>query len=114
MTMRLSTSSLAGTARTDVAVGTASEASMFVTTRAAGPRSRSGVIGSAAGAEADLARAVAAVVVETGGGVGTAGGGVGGGGGATGLGWACGATAVALDVGALGPSGLAEPSAAGR
>src|SRR4051794_14082453 len=38
MTMRLSMSSLAGTARTLVAVGTSSEASMFVTTRAAGPR----------------------------------------------------------------------------
>ena len=39
MTMRLSMSSLAGTARTEVAVGTSSEPSMFVTTRAAGPRS---------------------------------------------------------------------------
>src|SRR6478736_9948816 len=39
MTMRLSTISLAGTARTEVAVGTSSEASMLVTTRAAGPRS---------------------------------------------------------------------------
>ncbi len=39
MTMRLSTMSLAGTARTEVAVGTSSEASMLVTTRAAGPRS---------------------------------------------------------------------------
>ncbi len=39
MTMRLSTMSLAGTARTDVAVGTWMLASMFVTTRAAGPRS---------------------------------------------------------------------------
>jgi hypothetical protein len=38
MTIRLSMSSLAGTARTDVAVGTASEASMFVTTRALAPR----------------------------------------------------------------------------
>ena len=38
MTMRLSTSSLAGTARTLVAVGTASEASMLVTTRALAPR----------------------------------------------------------------------------
>ena len=39
MTTRLSMSSLAGTERTLVAVGTPSEASMFVTTRAAGPRS---------------------------------------------------------------------------
>ena len=38
MTMRLSTSSLAGTARTEVAVGTSSEDSMFVTTRAPAPR----------------------------------------------------------------------------
>src|SRR6266536_1264501 len=37
MTTRLSISSLAGTARTDVAVGTSSEVSMLVTTRAAGP-----------------------------------------------------------------------------
>lgn len=39
MTMRLSTISLAGTARTDVAVGTVRLASMLETTRAAGPRS---------------------------------------------------------------------------
>src|ERR671912_2836248 len=38
MTMRLSMSSLAGTARTDVAVGTCRELSMFVTTRAPAPR----------------------------------------------------------------------------
>ena len=38
MTIRLSMSSFAGTARTLVAVGTSSEASMFVTTRAAAPR----------------------------------------------------------------------------
>ena len=38
MTMRLSMSSFAGTARTDVAVGTSSEDSMLVTTRAAAPR----------------------------------------------------------------------------
>src|SRR5919107_2143074 len=37
--MRLSTSSFAGTARTLVAVGTSSEASMFCTIRAATPRS---------------------------------------------------------------------------
>jgi hypothetical protein len=40
MTMRLSTRSLAGIARTDVAVGTSRLASMLVTTRAAGPRRR--------------------------------------------------------------------------
>src|SRR4051812_8583303 len=39
MTMRLSPSSLAGTARTLVAVGTVSEAFMFLTTAAAAPRS---------------------------------------------------------------------------
>src|SRR5829696_860238 len=38
MTMRLSMRSFAGTARTDVAVGTCSELSMFVTTRALAPR----------------------------------------------------------------------------
>ena len=38
MTTRLSISSLAGTARTLVAVGSASEASMLTTTRAAAPR----------------------------------------------------------------------------
>src|SRR4051812_26710348 len=37
--MRLSTMSLAGTARTEVAVGTSSEASMFCTILAATPRS---------------------------------------------------------------------------
>src|SRR5918997_1793535 len=39
MTMRLSDSSLAGTARTEVAVGIDSELSMFFTTRAAAPLS---------------------------------------------------------------------------
>src|ERR671929_836079 len=39
MTIRLSASSLAGTARTLVAVGTVSEAFMFFTTLAAAPRS---------------------------------------------------------------------------
>src|SRR4051794_22941365 len=41
MTVRLSMRSLAGTARTLVAVGTARLASMLTTTRAAGPLSRS-------------------------------------------------------------------------
>jgi hypothetical protein len=41
ITTRLSTSSFAGTARTEVAVGTVRLVSMFSTTRAAGPRSRS-------------------------------------------------------------------------
>ncbi len=57
MTMRLSISSLAGTARTEVAVGTSSEASMLVATALAGPRSgtSSGPVvaaGAAAGATA--------------------------------------------------------------
>jgi hypothetical protein len=39
MTSRLSASSFAGTARTDVAVGTSSDASMFFTTADAAPRS---------------------------------------------------------------------------
>ncbi|CAM5339356.1 hypothetical protein STENM223S_06580 [Streptomyces tendae] len=38
MTMRLSNSSFTGTARTDVAVGSSSEAFMFFATAAAGPR----------------------------------------------------------------------------
>src|SRR3954468_135341 len=56
MTMRLSASSLAGTARTLVAVGTVSEAFMFLTTAADAPRSgdclpaATGVAGFAAGA----------------------------------------------------------------
>src|SRR3954468_4050258 len=44
ITIRLSISSLAGTARTLVAVGTSSEASMLVTTRAAGPLSTAVVV----------------------------------------------------------------------
>ena len=39
ITRRLSASSFAGTARTDVAVGTSSEACMFLTTADAAPRS---------------------------------------------------------------------------
>lgn len=39
MTMRLSKSSFTGTARTDVAVGSSSEAFMFFATAADGPRS---------------------------------------------------------------------------
>src|SRR5690242_12195721 len=55
ITMRLSASSLAGTARTLVAVGTVSETFMFFTTAAAAPRSgdwepaATGVAGFAAG-----------------------------------------------------------------
>src|SRR4051812_18673266 len=60
MTMRLSASSLAGTARTLVAVGTVSETFMFLTTAAAAPRSGDwepaaiGVAGFGAGAAALL------------------------------------------------------------
>ena len=39
ITVRLSQSSLTGTVRTDVAVGTVSETSMFCTVRAGAPRS---------------------------------------------------------------------------
>ena len=115
MTTRLSTSSLAGIARTDVAVGTASEASMLVTTRAAGPRSFSGATGPASGVDALRARAVAAVVVDTGGGVGATGaGGCGAGAASAGAGCFTGRTAVAPVVGGVGPFGLADPSAGGR
>ena len=54
MTTRLSMSSLAGTARTLVAVGTCRLASMLVTTRAAGPRS--GTTWSSTGTEGSAAR----------------------------------------------------------
>src|SRR3954454_18121799 len=47
MTVRLSCSSLAGTARTEVAVGTSRLAAMFATTRAAAPRS--GLVGAPSG-----------------------------------------------------------------
>src|SRR4051812_36895095 len=46
MTTRLSAMSLAGTARTLVAVGTVKEASMLATTRAAAPRSGLGAGGA--------------------------------------------------------------------
>ncbi|OBJ60126.1 hypothetical protein A5628_09145 [Mycobacterium colombiense] len=42
MTIRLSIISLAGTARTLVAVGTSSDADMFLTTAAAAPRAGAG------------------------------------------------------------------------
>ena len=89
---------------------------MLATTRAAGPRSFSGAAGSTCGLDAVFASAVAAVVVDTGGG-GAGGVGVtGGAGAATGpaLGLGNGCTAVALVVGAVGPAGLTDPSAAGR
>src|SRR3954469_12898494 len=63
MTMRLSASSLAGTARTLVAVGTVSETFMFLTTAADAPRSGDclpaamGVAGLGAAATAGLVSA---------------------------------------------------------
>src|SRR5947207_14101697 len=78
MTVRLSIRSLAGITRTLVAVGTLSDASMFVTTRAAGPRSTC-VAGSPVGCGA-------------GGGAGAAGG---DGGGAAGVGGGAGDGTVA-------------------
>src|SRR5215831_6044648 len=50
ITMRLSTRSLAGTARTLVAVGTVRLAAMFTAVRAAAPRSRTSVTPAADGA----------------------------------------------------------------
>ena len=55
MTIRLSISSLAGTARTLVAVGTSREASMLVTTRAAGPFRTAVVVAAAPPAGAGAA-----------------------------------------------------------
>src|SRR3954468_8248110 len=66
MTMRLSASSLAGTARTLVAVGTVSDTFMFLTTAAAAPRrgdwapAATGAAGLAAGAAGLLSAGVAA------------------------------------------------------
>ncbi len=59
MTMRLSNSSFTGTARTDVAVGSSREASMFFATAAAGPRSTtcSGPEGASAAGSAFFAAA---------------------------------------------------------
>src|SRR3954470_17118155 len=59
MTMRLSASSFAGTARTLVAVGTVSEAFMFLTTLAAAPR-RGDCVPAATGGAAVLAAGLAA------------------------------------------------------
>src|SRR5882757_4700072 len=55
MTVRLSNISLAGMARTLVAVGTSSEAFMFLTTAAAAPRSTATSSPSAVGAAGGLA-----------------------------------------------------------
>src|SRR3954453_6306295 len=61
MTMRLSASSLAGTARTLVAVGTVSEAFMFLTTLAAAPRSGICLAPAAGAFAAGLAAGLAAL-----------------------------------------------------
>src|SRR3954465_7897083 len=61
MTMRLSASSLAGTARTLVAVGTVSETFMFLTTAAAAPRSGD-CVPLATGAAGALAAGAAALL----------------------------------------------------
>src|SRR3954447_14560881 len=60
MTIRLSMSSLAGTARTLVAVGTSSDADMFLTTAAAAPRSTCSSSPSAVGTVAAAALAAGA------------------------------------------------------
>src|SRR3954468_21321326 len=64
ITMRLSASSLAGTARTLVAVGTVSETFMFLTTAAEAPRS-GGCLPAAIGV-AGLGAAAAAGLVSAG------------------------------------------------
>src|SRR6266700_1782406 len=68
MTMRLSATSLAGTARTLVAVGTVSDWSMLATTRAATPRSTVVVarVGTAAGWAAGAFAGAAAGVAGAG------------------------------------------------
>src|SRR6478672_6868969 len=72
MTTRLSMRSLAGTARTLVAVGTARLLSMFVTTRAAGPRSGTvssslvGPVGLTAGASRGVGLAGSAALGSAG------------------------------------------------
>src|SRR6476661_5420593 len=79
MTARLSMRSLAGTARTLVAVGTARLLSMFVTTRAAGPRSGTvssslvGPVGLTAGASRGVGLAGSAALGSAGASVGAAG-----------------------------------------
>src|SRR5919199_4440825 len=62
ITIRLSASSLAGTARTLVAVGTVSEAFMFLTTLAAAPRSGVRLTPSASALAAGFAGAAAGLV----------------------------------------------------
>src|SRR6478752_350016 len=90
MTTRLSMSSLAGTARTLVAVGTARLLSMLVTTRAAGPRSGTvssslvGPVGLTAGASRGVGLAGSAAL-----------GSAGASGGAAGAAWAAAGAALA-------------------
>src|SRR5215212_10033379 len=81
MTMRLSASSLAGTARTLVAVGTVSETFMFLTTAAAAPRrgdwspAAIGVAGALAAGAAGFSAAGALGAAGLGAGSGSAAGG---------------------------------------
>src|SRR4051794_9136857 len=74
ITRRLSASSLAGTARTDVAVGTSSDASMFFTTADAAPRSVVAVPSSAAAVGRAAREVVPAAGLSAGGGAGGGGG----------------------------------------
>src|ERR1700758_3065144 len=93
MTIRLSISSLAGMARTLVAVGTSSDADMFLTTAAAAPRSTCNSSPAPGGGVAALTGgAVAAPLPGPAGAAGSAGFGGGGGfrgrgGGGGGFGW---------------------------
>src|SRR5689334_13032922 len=72
ITMRLSASSLAGTARTLVAVGTVSEAFMFLTTAADAPRSGD-CLPAATGAAGALAAGAAGLAAGAGAAAGAAG-----------------------------------------
>ncbi|MGX1272315.1 hypothetical protein RKD18_005509 [Streptomyces phaeoluteigriseus] len=114
MTMRLSNSSFTGTARTDVAVGSSSEAFMFLTTAADGPRSvtYSGPSGEAAGSALRAGSAAGAGALAGAGaaaaGFGATGAGAGAGAGAAGAAWA-GAGGAA---GAAGAAGVVVVAAA--
>src|ERR1700689_1917532 len=114
ITIRLSTSGLAGIARTLVAVGTVRLAVMFAAVRAAAPRSRTSIACCASGG-GGAGLAGAGRVGETGGGVPLAGGAGAPGGGAAGRGDEAGA-GVPL-AGAAGAPGagaaVAGPPAAG-
>ncbi len=105
MTMRLSINSLAGTARTEVAVGTSSEASMFDATAFAGPRSW---ISSGPSAAA-FAGAAGAAAFGAGGAAGAAASGAGAAAGCAGAGAAAGAAGA----GAAGAAAAGAATGAG-